>query len=135
MLVYMESCSEKIGSPKKTLEMEESKFGRRKYHRGHPVKGHWVFGGVERESSKTFLIPVPDGNADTLMAVIDTWIEPGTTVITDCRGAYRNLDVEGYMHRTVNHSIGVVDERTGTNTNTVESSHSDLTTAGHHMRV
>ena len=30
-------------------------FGRRKYNRGHPVKGQWVFGGVERESGKTFL--------------------------------------------------------------------------------
>jgi transposase-like protein len=67
------------------------------------------------------LVPVPDGNADTLMAVIDTWIEPGTTVISDCLGAYRDLDVEGYTHRTVNHSIGVVDERTGANTNTIES--------------
>jgi hypothetical protein len=41
-------------------------------------------GGVERESRKTFLVPVPDRTADTLKAVIDAWIEPGTTVISDC---------------------------------------------------
>ena len=46
---------------------DESKFGRRKYHRGHPVKGQWVFGGVERESGKTFLVPVQDRTADTLL--------------------------------------------------------------------
>ena len=60
MLVCMEGCSEKIGGPNKTVEIGESKFGKRKYGRGHPVKGQWVFGGVERESGKTFLVPVPD---------------------------------------------------------------------------
>ena len=40
----------------------------------HPVKGQWVFGGVERESGKTFLFPVPDRTADTLMTVTDAWI-------------------------------------------------------------
>jgi hypothetical protein len=56
----------------------ESNFGRRKYRRGQPVKGKWVFGGVERESGKTFLVPVADRTADNLMAVTDAWIEPGT---------------------------------------------------------
>jgi len=98
MLVYMEGCSEKIGGPNKTVEIDESNFGQRKYHRGHPVKGQWVFGGVEREPGKTFL--VSDRTANTLLAVIGTWIEPGTTVISDCWGAYRDLDAEGYApHR------------------------------------
>jgi hypothetical protein len=83
MLEYMEGCSEKIGGPNKTVEIDESMFGRRKYNRGHPVKGQWIFGGVERESGRTFLVPVPDRNADTLMAVIDAWIEQATMVISD----------------------------------------------------
>ena len=64
----------KIGGPNKTVQIDESKFGRRKYHRGHPVKEQCVFGGVERESGKTFL--VPNRTADTFMAVIDAWINP-----------------------------------------------------------
>jgi len=47
MLVFLEGCSVKIGGPNKTIEIDESKFGRRKYHKGHPVKGQWMFGGVE----------------------------------------------------------------------------------------
>jgi hypothetical protein len=89
MLVYMDGCSEKIGGPNKTVEIDESKYGRRKYHRGHPVKEQRVFGGVERESGKTFLFPVPDRTADTLKAVIVAWIETGITVMSDCWGAYR----------------------------------------------
>jgi hypothetical protein len=57
MLEYVLGCSEKIGGPRKTAEIDETKFGQRKYNRGHAVKGQWVFGGVERESGKTFLVP------------------------------------------------------------------------------
>jgi transposase-like protein len=104
MLVYLEGCSEKIGGPKKTVEIDESKFGRRKYHRGNPVKGQWVFGGVERESGGTFLAPVPDRSADTLMNVIDAWIKPGTTIISDCWAAYRDLDAYA-PHRQSQHRV------------------------------
>jgi transposase-like protein len=121
MSVHMEGCSEKIGGPNKIVEIDESKFGRCKYHRGLPVNEQWVFGGVERETGKTFVVPVPDRTADTLMAVIDTWIETGTTVTSYCWRAYRDLDAEGYTHRTVNRNTGFVDERTGAHTNTIES--------------
>jgi hypothetical protein len=77
---FLAGCSEKIGVPKKTVEIDNSKFGRRKYHRGHPVKGQWVFGGVERESGRTFLVPLRDSTADTLIDIIHYWIEPGTTL-------------------------------------------------------
>ena len=72
-------------------------------------------------SGKKFLIPVPDRTADTSMAIIDAWIKSGTTAISDCWGAYRNLDGEVYTHRTVNHTTGFVDVRTGAHTNTVEN--------------
>jgi hypothetical protein len=37
----------KIGGPGIIIEVDESKFGRRKYNRGHRVEGVWVMGGVE----------------------------------------------------------------------------------------
>ena len=55
------------------------------------------------------------------MAIIRDWIEPGTTVISDNWAAYRNLESEGFTHRTVNHSIHFVDPDTGAHTNTIES--------------
>ena len=37
------------------MEIDESKFGRRKFYRGHKVDGCWVFGVIEQESGKVFM--------------------------------------------------------------------------------
>jgi hypothetical protein len=57
MLVYMENCSEKIGGPNKTVEIDESKFGERKYGRGHPVKGCGCLAVLSASPGKRFLFP------------------------------------------------------------------------------
>jgi len=36
MLVFLAGCSVKVGGPNKTVEIDESMFGRRKYHRDTP---------------------------------------------------------------------------------------------------
>jgi len=135
MLVYLERSSVKIGGPNKTVEIDESKFGRRKYHRGHPVKGQWVFGGVEQESGRTFLVPMLDRTANTILTIIRDWIEPGTSVISDCWGAYHNLGSQGYTHRTVNHGFWFCDPVNGAQTNTIESKwHRVKVFMGHYNR-
>ena len=42
----------------KTVEIDESKFFHRKYHRGQWRAGHWVFGGIERGTRNFFLVEV-----------------------------------------------------------------------------
>ena len=44
-----------LGGPGKAVEIDESKFGKRKFYRGHHVEGCRVFGGIERESGKVFM--------------------------------------------------------------------------------
>jgi hypothetical protein len=66
MFVYLHDSSQKIGGPNKTVEIDESKFGKRKYHRGHRVQGQWIFGGVERDTGRAFFVPIMDRTAETL---------------------------------------------------------------------
>ncbi|GFW15521.1 putative transposase-like protein [Trichonephila clavipes] len=101
-----------LGGEGKTVEIEESKIGKRKYNTGHFVQGQWVFGGIERETGHCFLVAVHDRTAETLLGLIESWIEPGTTVISDCCKSYGRLSERGYHHLTVNHSLEFVDFET-----------------------
>ncbi|KAJ8050775.1 hypothetical protein HOLleu_04103 [Holothuria leucospilota] len=49
--VIITEKSEKLGGENKRVQIDESKIGKRKYHRGHRVEGQWVFGGIEEDSS------------------------------------------------------------------------------------
>ena len=72
---------EKLGGNGKVVQIDESKFGKRKYHRGHHVEGQWVFGGIEQDSRKCFLVAVEKRDEHTLLPIIQKWIEPGTILL------------------------------------------------------
>jgi transposase-like protein len=111
-----------IGGNGVIVEIDESKFGKRKYHRGHHVDGTWVVGGIERTSEKkVFLVPVESRDARTLLDVISSHVLPGSIVYTDMWKSYASInEVLGLEHFTVNHSIHFKDPQTGVHTNTVE---------------
>lgn len=117
----LETESGPIGGIGKIVEIDESKFGKRKYHRGRRVDGVWVFGGIERGSRKCFLVTVEDRSAATLIPIIKQYILPGTKIMSDCWKSYDKLSEEGFIHGTVNHSIEFVNSETGDHTQTIES--------------
>uniref|UniRef100_A0A0L8GEG9 ISXO2-like transposase domain-containing protein n=1 Tax=Octopus bimaculoides TaxID=37653 RepID=A0A0L8GEG9_OCTBM len=80
------------------VEIDESKFFHRKYHRGLWRPGHWVFGGVERDSGKCFLVEVPDRTEQTLSEMIQRWILPRTHIISDGWASYANITNLGAMY-------------------------------------
>lgn len=110
----------KIGGHNKIVEIDESKFGKRKYNVGRLIEGQWVFGGICRETRACFMVPVDKRDSETLLAVIEERIEPGTTIISDCWKAYNCLEEKGYKHLTVNHSVNFVDPTTLAHTNNIE---------------
>lgn len=111
----------KIGGEGKIVEIDESKFGKRKYNVGRLIEGQWVFGGVCRETRDCFMVPVERRDSETLLSIIKDRIESGTTIISDCWKAYNCLSGNGFRHLTVNHSINFVDPSDkATHTNTVE---------------
>ena len=78
-----------IGGPGLEVEIDESKFGRRKYNRGRYREGHWVFGGVQRITGDAFLVEVEHRDAATLLPIIQRHIRPGSTILSDEWRAYR----------------------------------------------
>lgn len=121
LVEYIETKTEKIGGYGKIVEIDESKIGKRKFNRGRFVEGQWVFGGVERDSGRCFMVAVPDRAASTLLDLIKMWIQPGTFVISDCWKSYERLSELDYDHLRVNHSLHFKDPVTGACTNTIES--------------
>ena len=47
-----------IGGEGKIIEIDESKFGKRKYNVGRLVEGQWVFGGVCGDTRECFMVSV-----------------------------------------------------------------------------
>jgi transposase-like protein len=112
---------EPIGGENIVVEVDESKFGKVKYHRGHRVEGVWVVGLVERtEERKMVLVPVLDRTKETLFAILKRYIKQESTIYTDCFRSYIGLDRAFAGHETVNHSRCFVDPISGVHTNTIE---------------
>lgn len=121
--VCVEMCingNEMLGGPGVIVEIDESKFGKRKYNRGRRVDGRWVFGGIERGTEKCFMSVVSERTKDVLLSLIRKFILAGTTIISDCWRSYDCLENEGFVHLTVNHSIQFKHPDTGAHTNSIE---------------
>lgn len=108
-VTFMEE-SESVGREGKVVQIDESQFGKRKYHRGHHVEGPWVFGGIESDSRKSFLKLVDKRDEQTLLPIIQKWSKLGTTIISDCYC---------HTHKTLNHSEEFVN-KDGDSTNKIK---------------
>ena len=94
-----------------TVEIDESKSGKRIYNKGRLVEGQWVIGGICHETIKdVFLVLCPENKRDaaTLMEIIDRHVNKDSTIITDCWRAYDQLDADGWAHATVNHNYNFI---------------------------
>jgi hypothetical protein len=124
----LEDIDTKIGGEGIIVEIDEAKFGKRKFHRGHRVDGVWVVGGVERTPQrKCFLLTTQTRDEWTMSQIILEHVLPGSVIHTDCWRAYNFLDnLPQYSHYTVNHSQNFADPETGVHTNTIEGTWSAI---------
>ena len=90
--------SQKIGGEGKIIQTDKSKFGKQKYHRGHYIKGQWVFDWTEQDSRKCLMVAVDKRDKVTFLPLFEWGIEPETVIIL-CTTAYCNLEKHGYTHR------------------------------------
>lgn len=108
--VWLEENSEKIGGEGHIVEIDESAFGKRKYNRGRLLKTRWVVGGIDRTTKKCFMVRVEKRDKETLHALIQKWVLPGSVIYTDQWKSYVGIEQYGYSHRTVNHSKEFVNQ-------------------------
>jgi transposase-like protein len=112
---------EKIGGKDVIVEIDESKFGKRKYNKGHKVEGVWVLGLVERTGEKRIkLITLKDRSKITLIKLIKKHVHRESIIFTDGWKGYIGLDKYFAGHSVVNHSLHFVDPDTSVHTNTIE---------------
>ena len=88
----MDKSDDKIGGPGTHVEIDESKFRKRKYNRGRIIEGQWVLGAICHETKDMFLVTVPSCDKETLIPIIKDRIKPGTTILSDCWKSYDCLE-------------------------------------------
>lgn len=61
---------------------------------------------VERGSSRTRLVVVPDRKGSTLVPLVGHLVAPGSTVVTDGHDGYRGLPAAGFSWTRIPHPVG-----------------------------
>lgn len=104
--IGIEQEAGQIGGPDVRVQIDESKFGKRKYGKGRQVEGHWVLGMIAEGSEDLRLELCPDNvrSAEALIPIIQKHVAPGSEIHTDMWKAYSGLGRLGYTHKVVNHS-------------------------------
>ena len=116
-----------LGGPNKIVQIDESLFRHKpKHHRGRATSREvWVFGMVDTSTQPAlgYMEIVPDRRAQTLLPIIQSHVNPGSTVYSDQWSAYSNVSSLRNVasHSTVNHSLHFVEPTTGVHTQHVES--------------
>lgn len=105
------------------VEIDESLFNKRKYHKGSKKQGTWVFGIYSRKRGEIRLFPVKNRSQETLISLIRKNVHVyGSRVYSDEWKGYMNLSKYGYSHYTVKHKDGFVKDVNGVkiHTNSIE---------------
>ena len=120
----------------KEAQIDESLFGKQKYHKGHPVKGTWVLGvceeGQNADRRKLRLEVCANRNQSTLTEFIVKYVRPATWLAHDYWRGYADgtqgttdiLASKGIRGMAVNHDKTFKEwcakHRKWVNTNTIE---------------
>lgn len=54
-----------------------------KGNRGRIIQGQWIFDGIERNTIKVFILPIPHQSTQVLLPVIRKYVISGSIIHTD----------------------------------------------------
>ena len=72
---YLNNTIKIIGNLNSIVEVDESKFEKRRFNRGHPVGGMWVVDAANRTNRRTILQPVNNINKETLTTFCTKFVD------------------------------------------------------------
>ena len=112
---------QKVGGPGKTVVIDETALGKRKYHRGRPVAREttWILGIYDVDTKVEILDWIQNRSHNEIIPKVESHVERGSDIVTDELRTYNCLATRGYTHRTVNHTRSFV-APDGTHSNHVE---------------
>ena len=127
-------------TPGNITEIDESLFGKHKYHKGRMRESMhcWVFGIFQRDTKLAKFFVVGDSRTtDTLLPLIEEHIPLTCPVFSDKWSSYTCLTQHGYVHCTVNHSENFVSHTSQLFDTAVHTQHieSTLNAAKAHFRL
>ena len=94
------------------IELDESYFGGvRKGKRGRGAAGKVAVFGILKRGGKVYTKIVEDTKTDTLLPIIQRKVPVDSIVYTDCYRSYNALDVNGFVHHRINHSIHFAEQK------------------------
>ena len=90
--ISLRETKEKIGGHGVIVQVDETKLGKRKFHRGHRVEGVWVVCGIEMKTDgRAFCVQVEKRDAETLEGVVRENVAEGSEVWTDGWKGYNGV--------------------------------------------
>lgn len=100
VVVYTDYEGNKLGGIGSTIEIDEHKQCHRHGNIGRilAVEGVWIFGGIERDTGRVFIVRTATRDAASLIPLLKGFVHPGTKIISDGWGAYYHLDQHGFEH-------------------------------------
>jgi len=88
------------------IELDESYFGgARKGNRGRGAAGKVPVFGMLKRNGMVYACMIPDASTKSLMPIIQRKVKPDSIVYTDSWTAYNKLDIAGFTHCRINHSV------------------------------
>jgi len=109
------------------VEIDESKFGKRKCNKGRRVRANWVIGMVERtEQRRCVMVVVEKRNQDVCVALVRKHIKEGSIIFSDEWKGYNPINKQcdkAYNHKTLCHKrefVKVHEDGTVAHTQTIE---------------
>lgn len=94
---YFQTQLQIDGSGETEIGIDETKVGRRKFHRDHVVEGQWVFCDVEPSTNKCCIVPGNDHSKQTLLPLLKKIYQIWFHKMSDYRKVIINIFIINYF--------------------------------------